>query len=122
MAPFSMDLVNCVLFEMSREATRKMHNIWSVKRSDKKIAPHLKRQEKPQEKKLYGVLTKIYVDGDEVYDLPVISMCSIFGFVSLHGLMIVTVKMCSFAFAITLFVRRLNLYVVFIEFCIWYAA
>ena len=75
-------------------------------------------QEKRQEKKLYGVLTTIYVDSDEVYDLPVISMCSICGFVSLHGLMIVTVKMCSFAFAITVFVRRLNLYVVFIEFCI----
>ena len=72
-----------------------------MKRSDKKIAPHLKRQEKRQEKKLYGVLTKIYVDGDEINDLPVISMCSIFGFVSLHGLKIVIVKMCSFAFAIT---------------------
>ena len=36
MAPFSMDLVNCILFEMSREATRKN-------------AQHLKRQEKRQE-------------------------------------------------------------------------
>ena len=68
--------------------------------------------------KLYGVLTKIYDDDDEVYDLPVISLCSLFGFVSLHGLRIVTVKMCSFTFAIIVFVRRLNLYVVFIEFCV----
>ena len=95
-----------------------MHNIWS----DKKIEPHLKGQEKCHDTKLYGVLTKIYNDDDEVYDLPVISLCSLFGFESLHGLMIVTVKMCSFAFAIIVFVRRLNLYVVFIEFCVWYAA
>ena len=36
MLPFSMDLVNCVLFEVSR--------------GDKKNAPNLKRQEKRQEK------------------------------------------------------------------------
>ena len=102
MAPFSMDLVNCVLFEMSREATRKCTTFEASRKATRK--------------KLYGVLTTIYVDGDEVYDLPVISMCSIFGFVSLHGLKIVTVKMCSFAFAITVFVRRLNLYVVFMSF------
>ena len=113
-----MDLVNCVLFEMSREATRKSCHILSAKRSDKKIAPHLKCQEKSHDTKLYGVLTKIYNDVDEVYDLPVISLCSLFGFVSLHGLRIVTIKMCSFAFAIIVFVRRLNSNVVFIEFCV----
>ena len=68
--------------------------------------------------KLYGVLTKIYDDDDEVYDLLVISLCSLFVFVSLHGLRIVTVKMCSFTFAIIAFVRRLNLYVIFIDFCV----
>ena len=84
------------------------------------IAPHLKRQEKRQENcgtfeasremslytKLYGVLTSIYDDDGEVYDLPVISLCSLFGFVSLHGLRIVTVKISSFAFAIIVFCAK----------------
>ena len=129
MAPFSMDLVNwsylkCqekrqekwTTFEATREATRKSHHILNVKRSDKKIAPHLKRQEKCHDTKLHGVLTKIYDDDDEVYDLPVISLCSLFGFVSLLGLRVVLVKRCSFAFAIIVFVRRLNLYVVLLSF------
>ena len=65
MPPFSKGLVNCVLFEVSREAASKMSHIWSVKRSDKKIAPHLKRQEKFHDTKLYGVLTKICDDDDD---------------------------------------------------------
>ena len=52
-----MDLVNCVQFEESKEAASKMSHIWRVKRSDKKIAPHLKRQEKCHETNLYDVLT-----------------------------------------------------------------
>ena len=70
MPPFSMDLVNCVLFDVSREAAGKMSHIWSVKRSDKKIAPHLKRQEKCHETKLYDVLTKIYLKMLNLYMAP----------------------------------------------------
>ena len=100
-----------------KRSDKKMLHISSVKRSDKKITPHFKCQEKCHDTKLYGVLTKIYDDDDdEVYDLPVISLCSLFGFVSIHGLRIVTVKMCSFVFAIIVFVRRLNLYVVLLSF------
>ena len=70
MPPFSMDLVNCVLFEVSRGATRKMRHIWSAKRSDKKNVPHLKRQEKCPETKLYDVLTKIYLKMFNLHMLP----------------------------------------------------
>ena len=70
MPPFSMELVNCVLFEVSREAAGKMSHIWNVKRSDKKIAPHLKRQEKCHETKLYDVLSKIYLKMLNLYMAP----------------------------------------------------
>ena len=51
----------------------------------KRNVANLKRQEKCHHTKLYGALTTIFDDDDEVYVLHVISLCSLFGFVSLHG-------------------------------------